>query len=202
MGEGLIVRRGGGVGSAEGLNVWSKHIYLPEVTFTNPSLKLTAPSSSGKACLISDENFDLMRVNDYLTFFDGFKSTSSIVNNLVNTGTYLKWTNATVYARLGKFDPVNKQFTLSFDSSTFNNMVRTFVFDGDKTISASGGDIVGFVVNDDPNAYPNGAVHTDGYWYELLGQVASANVMSLSNNALETVQSDYREQIVSEVSQS
>ena len=57
-----------------------------------------------------------------------------------------------------------------------------------------------FVIDDDSTAYPNGAVHTDGYYYELLGQVSSANVMSLSDNALATVQQDYRDTIETEVS--
>lgn len=59
-----------------------------------------------------------------------------------------------------------------------------------------------YVVNDDSSAYPGGGFHTDGYYYELLGQVSSANVMSLSDDALATVQSDYREQITTEVSES
>lgn len=61
-------------------------------------------------------------------------------------------------------------------------------------------DVTDFVVNDDSTAYPNGALHTDGYYYELLGQVSSANVMSLSDNALMTVQQDYRDTVETEVS--
>lgn len=36
-----------------------------------------------------------------------------------------------------------------------------------KKLTAEGGDFVDFVVSDSEIAYPDGAVHTDGYWYEL-----------------------------------
>lgn len=57
-----------------------------------------------------------------------------------------------------------------------------------------------FIVNDNPSAYPNNGYHTDGYYYELIASTASANVMSLSDGALDTVQQDYRDQIETEVS--
>lgn len=34
-------------------------------------------------------------------------------------------------------------------------------------LTAEGGDFIDFVVSDSETAYPDGAVHTDGYWYEL-----------------------------------
>ena len=75
-------------------------------------------------------------------------------------------------------------------------------YDGEKILYEDNvvGEIVGFVVSDDTSAYPDGAVHTDDYYYELLGQVTSANVMSLSDNAVATVQQDYRDTIETEVS--
>ena len=33
-------------------------------------------------------------------------------------------------------------------------------------LTAEGGDFIDFVVSDSETAYPDGAVHTDGYWYE------------------------------------
>lgn len=62
------------------------------------------------------------------------------------------------------------------------------------------GDSICFVVSDDVSEYPSGGPHSDGYWYNLLASVASANVMSLTNEALATVQNDYRNQIENEVS--
>ena len=38
-----------------------------------------------------------------------------------------------------------------------------------KKLTAEGGDFIDFVVSDSESAYPDGAVHTDGYWYEKSG---------------------------------
>ena len=35
-----------------------------------------------------------------------------------------------------------------------------------KKLTADGGDFINFVVSDSETSYPDGAVHTDGYWYE------------------------------------
>ena len=37
-----------------------------------------------------------------------------------------------------------------------------------KKLTAEGGDFVDYVISSDSEAYPDGAVHTDGYWYELV----------------------------------
>ena len=203
MGEGIRI---GGGGSAEGLNVWAKKEYIPELTIKNPTMTLKSGGANYKYIDILDENFDLNRVadvGDWRDFFDGFVTdSSSYYLEKVNSTFYIHWRGYSLTAT--SFDPLNKKFGISSAlSSNAQNITMTgFTFTGTKTFPETGGETVGFVVNNNPNAYPNGAVHTDGYYYELLGQVSSANVMNLSDNAVMTVQSDYREQIVSEVSQS
>ena len=186
----------------EGLNVWKKSIYAPEVTITNPSFKAT--TKYDKNIVISDENFDLTKVTDYKKFFVNFKVSSSCYFDTYNSYTgQLGWYFNGSNAPIKSFEPTNKRLVLETNaSSPYSNFTGTFTFSGTKTFPAGAGELLGFVVDDDPSAYPNGAVHTDGYYYELLGQATSANVMNLSDNAVMTVQSDYREQIVSEVSQS
>lgn len=199
MGEGLIVRRGG-AGKSEGLNVWAKYECIPSVTVTNPSLTMKF-SKSTTDVQISNENFDLTRVSDWKNFFIGFKAYgSAIYKDSVSPNLYIDWEYQYQIFKLNSFNPSEKKFTVA---STPNiNVTATFVYSGEKTFPLIKGDVIKYVVNDDSSVYPNGAVHTDGYYYELLGQVTSVNVMSLSDNAIATVQSDYREQIVSEVSQS
>ena len=68
------------------------------------------------------------------------------------------------------------------------------------TITAHKGNLIGYAVSNNSNKYPNGGTDNDGIYYEMLAQTASVNVMSLTNEALETVQGDYREQIETEVS--
>ena len=42
-----------------------------------------------------------------------------------------------------------------------------------KKLTAEGGDFIDFVVSNGESDYPNGAVHTDGYWYELVKEGVS-----------------------------
>lgn len=56
-----------------------------------------------------------------------------------------------------------------------------------------------FIVSDNPAAYPSNGQKGE-YYYKLLASVSSANVMSLTNDALDTVQQDYRNRVETEVS--
>ena len=182
-----------------GLNVWRKSIYVPEVTITNPSFKVR--TTSNKNIVISNENFDLTKVTDYKSFFVNFKVSSINYFNTYNSSTgQLGWYFNGYNAPISSFDPVNKKLVLVNNaSSPYSNFTGTFTFTGSKTFPSGAGDAVGFVVNDDSSAYPNGGLHTDGYYYELLGHIDSANVASLSNYAVSAVQADYRDTVVQEV---
>ena len=54
-----------------------------------------------------------------------------------------------------------------------------------KKLTAQGGDFIDFVVSDSETAYPDGAVHTDGYWYEKV--VEGINIDEYENFKTETV---------------
>ena len=51
---------------------------------------------------------------------------------------------------------------------SFDNSHGAYVW---KKLTAEGGDFIDFVVSDSETAYPNSAVHTDGYWYERVGEI-------------------------------
>lgn len=189
-----------GTPGVSGKNVWAKYECTPEVIVTNPSLTMKF-STSTTDVKISNENFDLTRVSDWKNFFIGFKANgNAIYKDSLYPNLYIDWSYSGQTFKLNSFNPSEKKFTVA---STPNiNVTATFVYSGEKTFPLIKGDVIKYVVNDDVSAYPNGAVHTDGYYYELLGQVTSANVMSLSDDALAAVQSDYRDTIVQEVSES
>lgn len=44
--------------------------------------------------------------------------------------------------------------------------------------------LIGYVVSDDPNAYPSGGVAADGYYYEMVGDPAEAAIMETALNEL------------------
>ena len=48
----------------------------------------------------------------------------------------------------------------------------------------NGKKLIGYVVSDDPNAYPNGGVAADGYYYEMVGDPAEAAIMETALNEL------------------
>ena len=195
MGEGIRI---GGGGKSSGLCVWIQYECIPPVTVTNPSLTMKF-STSTTDVKISNENFDLTRVSDWKNFFIGFKANgNAIYKDPSYPNLYIDWNYQYQTFKLNGFNPYEKKFTVA---STPNiNVTATFVYSGEKTFPLIKGDAIKYVVDDDVSAYPNGAIHTDGYYYELLGQVTSANVMSLSDNAVATVQQDYRNTIETEVS--
>lgn len=51
-----------------------------------------------------------------------------------------------------------------------------------KKLTAQGGDFLDYVVSDNETKYPDGAVHTDGYWYErVASNIASGSITPTSN---------------------
>ena len=194
MGEGIRI---GGGGKSEGLNVWARHYYTPEETVTGLRFTATQPAVSYDNLIwnISDCNYDISRISNFIDFYDGFRLSDG------RTITKLTGDKKIMCGNMMSTTTVNGNLIIwDYITTTFSEKVYTATSSGAKTLNAVVGEIKDYVVDDDPNAYPNGAAHTDGYYYELLGQITSANVMSLSDNALETVQQDYRDTIETEVS--
>lgn len=214
MGECLIIRRGG-TGKSEGLNVWQKYDnYTPAKT-----MKVSFKGNTGTP---SDGNVQLNGFK--LSVSEGFTLEDLTLDRLVghipvtyyfNQNRRLKIISTTQYQEQ-YYDDINRQWKSMGDNSyTYNKNNGTislgglvFMYTGAaityNTLNVNfpevKGNLIGFVTSDDSSAYPDGAVHTDGYYYELLGQVTSANVMSLSDNAVAAVQQDYRDTIETEVS--
>ena len=179
-----------------GWNVWRKYEYTPAVTVENPQCHFDGLYGTN-IITISNENFDLTKIENWQDFFNGFKGKdSSGLNSCSISGTTFQ--SGAYSSPIRAFDPVNKKFTLRAAIKTGTNADCSYT--GTKNYSDEKKTLSTFAVDDDPSAYPNGAVHTDGYYYELLGSISSANVMSLSDNAVATVQQDYRNTIETEVS--
>lgn len=195
----------GSGGKAEGLNVWKKRLSkytLQESTFAgNMTIEFGNTNMGGENIYYSNSYI----INDNGTF--------SLVNPQLLNMTYTEFeTKAPVL--LGKY------FVVAGYSASYSPTTQILYFAPNTVLSkkmvnyywnmygnptkrlalVGGMEDICFVVNDDPNTYPNGAIHTDGFYYELLGHIDSTNVMSLSDNAVATVQQDYRDQIETEVS--
>ena len=183
--------------------MWKKRAWIPQVAVTNP----TFTGYTAYAGLeVQNPSFDMTRLNTLAkakAFFAGFTASSTYYSIEFDESATLKFVGSSAtetYPTTG-FDTTTG--VIKNGSGVFNSAYRylsfSFSYSGTKILPAYAGDAVGFVVDNDSNAYPNGAVHTDGYYYELLASVPSTNAMSLSDNALAVVQQDYRNQIITEV---
>ena len=192
MGEGIRI---GGGGKKEGLNVWEKGNHVDSVAVKASWNFIT--SDYHKMLLTVDG----VNIEDFpLSLLYG----KNIVF-LSTNGTYYRLKDETYISHYNNdgrtltypytYDPTTGILTMN--GTTFNYYGKAQSYN--VTIPEEW-ELLSFVVNNNSNAYPNGAVHTDGYYYKLLGQVTSANVMSLSDNAVATVQQDYRDTIETEVS--
>ena len=210
---------GGGGGGNFGTNVWNKYAsYTPAKTLKiNFNVVQTSPGYSDKNLyldvvvtngttadstlndllnhtIISWKNYDYTISAKITSVSSATQATGSILGN----GGYTY--SATFYydqstGRLRIYS--NDGYTL-FDEVFY----ATGYTVNAKTVTRSAvlGELLGYIVSDDSSEYPNGGTDGDGFYYTLLGHVDSANVMSLSNDALENVQQDYRNQIETEVS--
>ena len=180
----------------EGSNVWTKNIgetknckvsvaslYLIGNTQTGLKLRLTGDTSIF--------TFDsLIGKTITLKYSYGTQTVK------IESKTKVSYTGYSTGSVAATWDADALTYSFKIGTSSTPSIVTNNI---DHTITEIDATLLSFVVDDDSNAYPNGDFHTDGYYYELLGQVSSANVMSLSDDALETVQSDYRDTVVQEV---
>lgn len=188
---------------AEGANVWTKGTYDEAIIYSNPSCSLKASSGATKLVL-TNCTFNCTRITNYIDFFNGFKT--SMYSNKYYFGklnSKLAWyfESGTMMYVTGINIVSETQCELLLDSaisaSASMNIV-TYAYSGSKSVPAKKLTLA-YVVDDNQSTYPNGAVYTDGYYYELLGSAISTNAMSLSDNTIAAVQSDYRNQIKTEV---
>lgn len=179
--------------------MWTRHYYTPEETITNPTFVGVEPilDEAYAQMVIEDESFDITRISDFKTFFDGFSSTSE-GRRLYLKNDLLRWYVPNFEYIIKQFNISKKKLITETTSSSYKEKRCTYVFSGTKTLKPVIGNIKDYVVDNDPTAYPNGGTK-DGYYYELLASAPSTNAMSLSDNALAVVQQDYRNQIITEV---
>ena len=181
----------------EGLNVWSK--YNAVAASCTATLSLIDNSTSSPVFQVNLSGEESLYNSSYLigktfalnTIYYG------VCSFTINSLTSATSTNSALGTKTVTLTYNENARTLTIKDFSRVESIKTNI---DLTINDYVKTLLEFVIDDDSTAYPNGAVHTDGYYYELLGQVSSANVMSLSDNAVAAVQQDYRDTIETEVS--
>ena len=181
-----------------GLNVWKKSVY-GGINYTETDVSDVEIFRGGSADFTiyysNEYSYNMQTGQFILTNPTSFTGDASEVTNKLKSlgGTYIVGT--------GRATSGTTLYYVTNASLGYSSSVTRFITIYGKQITASLDlTLINFVVNDDSSAYPDRAIHTDGYYYELLAQISSANAASLSDNALETVQQDYRNTIETEVS--
>ncbi len=145
-----------------GLTAWAKYNYLPKINLTNPTFKATVTSTG---ITITESSFDLslLTEDNYKEILAGFHyQGNSYMHFELNSSGTLYWysTSSSVSTVTGYSNGVITTTTI------YNNLgEQDFIYDGEKVFRAESKTLVGYVVSDDENAYPDKAVHTDGYYY-------------------------------------
>lgn len=192
----------GSFDNSHGAYVWSKsEVMQPEISYTNPAISVKTVQS-GKNITITSSEIDFTKIPtaDLKNFFNGFTNgtqyfylSGSVLVFQINSGYYQSIESITVNSA----NSVTMVMSSGFDGY---GTTYTLSYSGKKTVQELSVNTIGFVVSNDSSDYPSAGEHTDGYYYELIGSVSSTNIMSLSDNALMTVQQDYRNTIETEVS--
>ena len=151
-----------------GQYVWERYEYTPERTVTNPTFKFATISSSVSTIKITSDSVDLTKVTS--EFFAGFTftdTTGTSCNFKLNTGT----SDGELIMFMGlsvtlNYDPKSTSFVQAGSMGIGTACSgRTATYNGNKTLPASQGAFLDYVVSDSETAYPDGGTQ-DGYWYE------------------------------------
>ena len=183
----LQIKNALGGGKPEGLYVWKKYYYEPEITVTNPQFTMSGGSYVYSIYSITNANFDLTllpsmggysenssstpseltRVSGQVAdFFDGFKYDSSTYFYLSETSLNLSaGSKANTMYNFNAIDSSNGWIAGQYTGTGCGSVNNTFKYTGTKVIKPEIKDFIGYIVSDKETAYPDGG-EKGGYWYE------------------------------------
>lgn len=196
-------------GKTEGLNAWKKSLEVqPEISVKNPTLTIKCYMETYTEVYITSNVINFTKIEDFMAFLDGFSAASGasypkIVKGY--TGGYIVRidfnSGYTVYVEKINVNSASKITLVLQSGYSWNGYDTNYAlsYTGVKKIQSQILETAGFVVNDDASKYPSGAMHTDGYWYDLIGQVSAANAYGLNDALLETIKDDTVDEITAEV---
>lgn len=159
--------------------------YTPAEKIVNPSFTGTEPAmyqETGRVN-ISNETFDLSRIENFKTFFDGFISSDG-----KRKFEYLSSNDTLMYGSLQvkSLAVASKAIILSVTRTSAQDWVYDFSYEGKKELMPVIGSLKDYVVSNNPNAYPDKGVKGD-YYYELLGSVPTATVYGITSELTNSI---------------
>lgn len=149
--------------------------------------------------LLKPTNFDATIVSDIVNFIIGFKASTGQAFAKPYTSTYkIAYTTTSSTYYYTEVNVINKD-RIDLRGYTYNYVLNTtFTKSGTYIIKNKVLSPVGFVIGNNASQYPTDGQKGD-YWYELIGQVASTNALSLTDDATNLIKNIAVEEIKREV---
>ena len=157
-----------------GLYAWKKYNYVPEQTVNFDNVTITATRPDTSSVVFASNDFDITSIRD-LSFFDGLTCGTppyTLEFEVDRTGKLKVEKNGNILG-YGSWDYTNGKmhlFVYSIDSAQTSYGAGTLNVTGSKTISGYKTDLIGHVVSDSSNAYPDKSTKGE-YWYEISERV-------------------------------
>ena len=166
----------------EGLTAWAKYNYLPKINLTNPTFKANVTSTG---ITITEASFDLSLLTEenYKEILNGFHyQSNSYMRFEFNSSGTLYW-----YSTSSSASEVTGYSNGVITTTTIHNNLgeQDFIYDGEKVFRAESKTLVGYVVSDDENAYPDGGIQ-DGYYYEKVVDGIPPEIFGCTKMAIDT----------------
>lgn len=147
---------------------WGKFTYTAD-TVENPQIVFTKNGSSGKSMKLSSASFDVSKITDYnyVDIFDGFSYTNSAKNSFRFYKEGLKLMFELKYYNTTSTYTYECTYTVSSQNLEATSVsAGIYTYTGVKQLGVPILNFEGFVSSDREDEYPDGAVHTDGYYYQ------------------------------------
>ena len=145
-------------------------------------------------------NFDATTVSDIVNFIIGFKASNNHeFKKPYNTNAYkVAYDNvdSIFYYTNVQVKSSNLIYLTGYTSNAVSNLA--FTKSGTYVLKEKVLNPLGFIVGNNADQYPNSG-EKGGYWYELIGQITSANALSLSDSAYDLTRDIAVEEIRNEV---
>lgn len=199
MGNALIVRRGGG--KPEGLYAWKKYSYeIAEKRDSAQNINITRTRTSGGSMKVyysdsytydSDTGLFSLVNPTTVTAYCGSSGWNGLRGKYViqtldrlNGGTKTSGEVLLLISSDASFSETNAGNFSSTDATAMYGLTVsacTMIYYGEKF------DFLGYLVDKNPLKYPDGAVHTDGYWYEKVVDGIPPEMFGCTKMAIDTV---------------
>ena len=188
-----------GGGKSNAPYAWAKYEVIPDEILTNPSIDLSYVQSSGRIN-ITGASFDLSFLpsvtssnglspngtdneKQVVDFFTGFKIATNQYKLYLSNDVLMFYFEAGALT-ITEFhnDTDGTWFTVAVNGA-YSSFEKTLPFTGEKIGRRSYRNFIEYITDKSPTKYPNGEVHTDGFFYRYAPEGPYAWTKNAKNNS-------------------